>query len=102
MIVMKFGGSSLESAAAIERVTQIVARRRAQQPVVVVSAMGKTTQQLLSAGAEAARGQKEQALARLRDLRQMHEREAGGTQAARCILNAHFLELGELLEGLAA
>jgi aspartate kinase len=102
MIVMKFGGSSLESAAAIERVAQIVARRRAQQPVLVVSAMGKTTQQLLSAGAEAARGQKEQALARLRDLRQMHEREAGGTQAARCILDAHFLELGDLLEGLAA
>jgi aspartate kinase len=102
MIVMKFGGSSLESAAAIERVAQIVTQRLAQQPVVVVSAMGKTTQQLLSAGAEAARGQKEQALARLRDLRQMHEREAAGTPAARCILDAHFLELGELLEGLAA
>ena len=99
---MKFGGSSLESAAAIERVAQIVTQRLAQQPVVVVSAMGKTTQQLLSAGAEAARGQKEQALARLRDLWQMHEREAGGTAAARCILDAHFLELGELLEGLAA
>jgi aspartate kinase len=102
MIVMKFGGSSLESAAAIERVAQIVAQRLAQQSVVVVSAMGKTTQQLLSAGAEAARGQKEQALARLRDLRRMHEREAAGTPAARCILDAHFLELGELLEGSAA
>ena len=102
MIVMKFGGSSLESAAAIERVAQIVTQRLAQQPVVVVSAMGKTTQQLLSAAAEAARGQKEQALARLHDLRQMHEREAAGTPAARCILDAHFLELGELLEGLAA
>src|SRR6202049_4496615 len=102
MIVMKFGGSSLESAAAIERVAQIVTQRLARQPVVVVSAMGKTTQQLLTAGAEAACGQKEQALARLRDLRQMHEREAGGTPAACCILDAHFLELFELLEGLAA
>ncbi len=102
MIVMKFGGSSLESAAAIERVAQIVTLRLAQQPVVVVSAMGKTTQLLLNAGAEAARGQKEQALARLRDLRQMHEREAGGTAAARCILDAHFLDLRELLQGLAA
>lgn len=102
MIVMKFGGSSLESAAAIERVAKIVTQRLAQQPVMVVSAMGKTTQQLLTAGAEAVRGQKEQALARLRDLRQMHEREAGGTPAARCILDAHFLELVELLERLAA
>jgi aspartate kinase len=101
MIVMKFGGSSLESAAAIERVAKIVTDRLAQQPVVVVSAMGKTTQQLLSAGAEAVCGQKEQALARLRDLRQMHEHEAGGTQAARCILDAHFLDLGELVERLS-
>ena len=102
MIVMKFGGSSLESAAAIARVAQIVTDRLAQRPVVVVSAIGKTTQQLLNAAAEAASRQKEQAVARLRDLRQMHEREVGGTLAARYILEAHFLELGELLERLTA
>jgi len=48
MIVMKFGGSSLESAAAIERVRGIVAARAGRKPVVVVvSAMGKTTNKLL-------------------------------------------------------
>jgi len=39
MIVMKFGGSSLESASAIERVASIVKSYLAQRPVVVVSAM---------------------------------------------------------------
>ena len=45
MIVMKFGGSSVESAAAIERVAGIVKSRLDRHPVVIVSAMGKTTNQ---------------------------------------------------------
>ena len=48
MIVMKFGGSSVESAAAIRRVAGIVQARLDQRPVVVVSAMGKTTNKLLA------------------------------------------------------
>ena len=52
MIVMKFGGSSVESAAAIERVASIVKARVERQPVVVVSAMGKTTNKLLAIAAE--------------------------------------------------
>ena len=61
---------------------------------MVVSAMGKTTQQLLTAGAEAARGEKEQALARLRDLRQMHERQAAGTPGRRAVFSTRiFLSL---------
>ena len=39
MIVMKFGGTSVESAAAITRVAGIVQAREARRPVVVVSAM---------------------------------------------------------------
>ena len=48
MIVMKFGGTSVESATAIGRVASIVKARVAQHPVVVVSAMGKTTNKLLA------------------------------------------------------
>ena len=66
MIVMKFGGSSVESAAAIERVAGIVTRAVPRRPLVVVSAMGKTTEQLLTMGEEAAAGEKTQALERLR------------------------------------
>jgi len=108
MIVMKFGGSSVESASAIERVAGIVRRVVARNPVVVVSAMGKTTQQLLNMGEEAAAGKKERALESLRTLRQMHEREIGallpasGESEVRQILDGHFGEMGELLEQLSA
>lgn len=107
MIVMKFGGSSVESAAAIERVAGIVARAVPRAPLVVVSAMGKTTEQLLAMGEEAAGGEKEQALARMRALREMHEREIGALlpPAARetlpLILDSHFHEMADLLEQLA-
>jgi aspartate kinase len=47
MIVMKFGGTSVETGDAIARLTGIVNSHLAQQPVVVVSAMGKTTNRLL-------------------------------------------------------
>jgi aspartokinase len=47
MIVMKFGGTSVESGDAIARLAGIVNSYLAQQPVVVVSALGKTTNRLL-------------------------------------------------------
>ena len=68
MIVMKFGGTSVESAAAMERVAGIVAARLDRQPVVVVSAMGKTTNRLLAIAAEACNGEREEASRLLADL----------------------------------
>jgi len=47
MIVMKFGGSSVQDAVAIRRVASIVASRLAEQPLVVVSAMGGVTDGLV-------------------------------------------------------
>jgi aspartate kinase len=47
MIVMKFGGTSVESGDAIARLAGIVRSHLAEQPIVVVSAMGKTTNKLL-------------------------------------------------------
>ena len=41
MIVMKFGGSSVENASAIARVAGIVRSRRRERPLVVVSAGAK-------------------------------------------------------------
>ncbi len=62
---MKFGGTSVEDAAAIRRTADIVAGRVAQglQPVVIVSAMARVTDQLLNAAAAAGRGDKSSALA---------------------------------------
>ncbi len=65
MIVMKFGGTSVESAAAIERVRKIVAARIERRPVVVVSAMGKTTNRLLEIAHLAVGGQRDQAISKL-------------------------------------
>lgn len=47
MIVMKFGGASLASPASIKRVASIVLSHVPRNPVLVVSAMGDTTDQLL-------------------------------------------------------
>ncbi len=77
MIVMKFGGTSVESAAAIERVAGIVRARLARRPVVVVSAMGKTTNRLLAIAHHAVNGHRDEAIRELLALRDYHLRESG-------------------------
>src|SRR5437763_16480290 len=107
MIVMKFGGSSVESATAIGRVASIVKARAAQKPVVVVSAMGKTTNKLLAIAASAIDGKREDYIPQLHDLRDFHSREARQVVplSARAeldrTLDDHFQELTELVKGLA-
>lgn len=56
MLVMKFGGTSLEGPEAIRRACRIVHGRIALSPLVVVSAMGKTTDLLFAAAAEESGG----------------------------------------------
>jgi aspartate kinase len=82
MIVMKFGGTSVADAAAIERLMAIVraARQAAIQPeshdwrgpVVVVSALGGATDKLLAAASAAGEGRVEAALDTLHALRARH------------------------------
>jgi len=50
MIVCKFGGTSVGTAEAIARLVEIVAGRRTEAPVVVVSALSGVTDQLLALG----------------------------------------------------
>src|ERR1700681_1575839 len=107
MIVMKFGGSSVESAAAIERVAGIVKAREQRRPVVVVSAMGKTTNKLLALANTAIEGKRGDYLRQLHEIRDYHSREArrvvplaDRTELDRT-LDDHFQELTELVKGLA-
>src|SRR5437868_2992437 len=72
MIVMKFGGVSVGDAAAIRRLTEIVRERLDRRPVLVVSAMGKTTRRLLMAAGHAADGNVESAKHLLGELQQYH------------------------------
>jgi aspartate kinase len=60
--VMKFGGTSIEDGPAFERVAHIVGARRGARPVVVVSAMSRVTDALLSSLRAAARGELAEAL----------------------------------------
>jgi aspartate kinase len=98
MIVMKFGGSSVESADAIARVAAIVRSRLARNPVVVVSAMGKTTNRLLAIANTAVAGDRAGALAQLDELKAYTLREGGGAEGA---VESLFHELAELVQGLA-
>jgi aspartate kinase len=107
MIVMKFGGSSVESAAAIERVAGIVQARERQRPVVVVSAMGKTTNKLLAIAAAAVAGKREEYIRQIHALRDLHSREArivvplSERAGLDRFLDENFQELTELVKGLA-
>src|SRR5580658_7910527 len=107
MVVMKFGGSSVESAAAIERVASIVKARLDRKPVVVVSAMGKTTNRLLAIAQTAIEGKREDYIRQLHDLRDFHSREARQVVplSERADLDRTlgdmFDELTELVKGIA-
>jgi aspartate kinase len=77
-VVMKFGGTSLENAAAIRRACQLVRRRSQLRPVLVVSALAGVTDQLMNVGWAAAERRLESARESLQLLRQRHEAVAGG------------------------
>jgi aspartate kinase len=111
LVVMKFGGTSVEDAAAIGRTAAIVAGRvsAGKQPVVVVSAMAKVTDQLLRAGSCAAAGDKTGALSISSRLRSRHRDTAAALVTSpqesaelQKWIDAKFDALDEILRGLAA
>ena len=111
LVVMKFGGTSVEDPAAINRTASIVAGRVAagRQTVVVVSAMAKVTDQLLRAGNAAAAGDRTGALAISSRLRARHRDTAAalikkpGEASATCnFIEQKFDQLDEILRGLSA
>lgn len=108
MIVMKFGGTSVENASAIERVYEIVRGRLERRPMVVVSAMAKVTDALLATAKAAGAGDRERALELSRELRERHYNTASelvGTglfTQLHARLEADFDALDELLRGIVA
>src|ERR1700739_1499304 len=108
MIVMKFGGTSVEDAKAIDRTAAIVKKRVAKKPLVVVSAMAKVTDTLLKMAQAAGAGDRDSALGLSRGLRERHYNAAGellGTGVFTRFhseLEAEFDALDALLTGIAA
>jgi len=95
MIVMKFGGTSVEDGAAIDRSCRIVGERRSRRPFVVVSALGGATNGLLEAGSFAARGELGKAMT-IADRLEYRHVELLPSAAE------YFIRLRELLKALAA
>jgi len=110
LVVMKFGGTSVEDAVAINRTAGIVRGRinKGLTPIVVVSAMAKVTDQLLAAANAAGRGDRAGALAITARLRNRHLETACALVSATVMtelgqwIEAEFCSLDEVLRGLAA
>lgn len=110
LVVMKFGGTSVEDAQAMKRTASIVRGRRERglEAVVVVSAMAKVTDLLVSAASAAGRGDKAGALAIGARLRHRHIDTAAALLEAERFsvlqqaLHQEFDALDDLLRGIAA
>jgi len=108
MIVMKFGGTSVQDADAISRLAEIVKVRLALKPIVVVSAMAKVTDQLLTMARAAGNGDRKTALSLSRSIRERHYNTAGELLGTALFTEFHgelgtdFEALDELLRGIAA
>ena len=106
VVVMKFGGTSVEDHGAIQRLIGIVKSRLNAQPVLVVSALAKVTDQLLEAGKAASDGHLGSALATVRDIYVRHEQLADSLLGASAYgsldrqLRSDFQALEGLLEEL--
>ncbi len=106
MIVMKFGGSSVRSAEMIRRVLAIANDRLDSAPLLVSSAMGKTTDALVMVADHAETGSRDSAFSLIDELEHAHlaaardlvvgERGAGLARA----LGVLFEELRSLAQGI--
>jgi aspartate kinase len=110
LVVMKFGGTSVEDATAIARTVRIVTGRvtNGKRPVVVVSAMARVTDQLLAAATAAGHGDKAGALAISGRMRNRHLETAAELLPPAALApiaeatDQDFNSLDEVLRGLAA
>jgi aspartate kinase len=108
MVIMKFGGTSVQDAEAIDRAAGIVRSRQRQRPVVVVSALAKVTDQLVLIGQKAGAGDAGSAAELVSGLRERHFQVASdllGAQRSEGIapkLRQLFTELDGFVRGLAA
>lgn len=99
MIVMKFGGTSVEDAAAMRRLVAIVRGQLERQPIVAVSAMSRVTNGLLDCARLTAEGHETDMRAKLDDITARHYAAAEELalpeegESLRAALQAQFAEL---------
>jgi aspartate kinase len=105
-MVMKFGGSSVATAERMAEVAQIATAFPGTFPVVVLSAMGKTTNLLLEAGEEALKTPHAaiSSLAPLRAIKELHRDTADRLRVdstCRAEIESLLTELAQLLVGIS-
>ena len=108
MIVCKFGGTSVADAEAVRRAASIIQSRLDKQPIVVVSALGGATNNLLALAEQASRGQLIGAMRAVEGLRERHIQTTAdlldGSQETTEVtaeLSSMFDELASLAEALS-
>ena len=106
MIVLKFGGTSVQDTDAVTRAVQVIRRQLSRGEVVVLSAMGKTTNGLLEMARTASSGDIDSAWAirdRLLELHRTVTREllsGGRWKSMETSLAALFQEMTDIVQGL--
>ncbi|MGH7143923.1 MAG: aspartate kinase [Planctomycetota bacterium] len=98
MIVMKFGGTSLGTAARCIRAAEIVEGRLAERPLVVVSAHGGVTDLLLTAARHAAQGKTAGAVDAFR---KRHQEILEGLGLDPTLHDDEYRDLSRILDGIA-
>ena len=108
MIVMKFGGTSVQVAEAIDRLCSIVRSKIDRQPVVVLSAISKATDTLINCANLAAAGELAKANEDIENLKTRHIEISTGlvedeTSLSELIqkLTIYFSEITDLLKGVS-
>ncbi|MCQ2587436.1 MAG: aspartate kinase [Treponema sp.] len=96
MIVMKFGGSSVANAERIKHVASIIKAYKEKRPVVVLSAMGDTTDHLLEAADKAVEG-----IVDVAGVAKLHEDTAAELGVNIETIQALLVELQQLLTGIS-
>ncbi|GLU06285.1 hypothetical protein SLE2022_233290 [Rubroshorea leprosula] len=101
--VMKFGGSSVASAERMREIADLIRSFPEERPVIVLSAMGKTTNKLLLAGEKAVScGVSNTAdIEELCFIKELHLRTVDELGLDSSVISAHLEQLDQLLKGIA-
>ncbi|PKU75093.1 aspartokinase 2, chloroplastic [Dendrobium catenatum] len=102
-IVMKFGGSSVSTADRIREVAELILTFPEESPVIVLSAMGKTTNNLLLAGEKAVTCGVSNAsdISELKFVKQLHLKTINELGIDGSTISVLLDELEQLLKGIA-
>ncbi|KAJ4960000.1 hypothetical protein NE237_019910 [Protea cynaroides] len=101
--VMKFGGSSVASAERMKEIAELIFSFPGERPVIVLSAMGKTTNNLLLAGEKAVicGVSNVSEIDELNFIQELHIKTVDELGLDRSTISDHLEEMKQLLKGIA-